>query len=90
MRCLIRVPSTRSVFDFGLHVAGKAAIPLAAEKAQDVLGGKGQRRKLQELLIEPAERGRTGEQQVGGELRLIDDPVNRGSGGAPGASSGLT
>ena len=63
-------------FDFGLHVAVEAAIPLAAEEPQDVLGGEGHGRKLQELLIQPGQGGRTREQEVGGELGLIDDPAD--------------
>ena len=62
--------------DFRLHVAVKAAIPLAAEEPQDVLGGERHGRKLEELLVEPGQGGRILEEQVGGELGLIDHPAN--------------
>ena len=36
-------------FDFGLHVAVEAAIPLAAEEPQDVLGSEGHGRELEDF-----------------------------------------
>jgi hypothetical protein len=59
-----------------LNVAVEAAIPFAAEKTQDVLGGKRHGRELNELLIEPCERGGAFEDEIAGELGLIDDPAD--------------
>lgn len=63
-------------FNVGLNVAVEAAIPFAAEKAQDVFGSEGHGRKLNELLIEARQGGGALENEVGGELRLIDDPAD--------------
>jgi hypothetical protein len=50
--------------------------PIAAEEAESVLGGKCAHRVIQERTLQTGQRGETGEQQVGGELSLIDDPVH--------------
>jgi hypothetical protein len=63
-------------FDLGLNVAVEAAIPFTAEKAQDVLGGKRHGGELNELLIEPCEGGGAFEDEIGGELGLIDNPAD--------------
>jgi len=59
-----------------MHFAVEAAIPLAAEEAQDVLGGKRPHGIIQESAVQASQRRTTGEQQVGGEFGLIDDPVH--------------
>ena len=64
------------VFVVGVHFAIEAAIPLAAEKAEDVLGGKGPHRIIQERAVQAGQRRATLEQQVGGVLGLIDDPMH--------------
>src|ERR1700677_4182314 len=51
-------------FDFRLHVAVEATIPLAAEEPQDVLGGERHGRKLQELFVEFGQTCRTLEEEL--------------------------
>ena len=74
----------------GVHFAIEAAIPLAAQEAEDVLGGEVDRGVIQQPRIQTGQRLATGEQQVGGVLGLIDDPVIRSSRGTSSRSKGLT
>ena len=61
-------------FHLGLHLAVEAAIPLAAEKAQDVPGRESQSREPQESLVQAGQRRRTLKRQIRGELGLVDHP----------------
>src|SRR6516162_5267784 len=73
----------------GVDLAVEAAIPLAAEKAQDVLGSEGAHGVVEYRAIQAGQGRATGEQQVGGVLGLIDDPVH-GVTGSSSRSKGLT
>src|SRR5438309_2062364 len=64
----------------GMDLAAEAAIPLAAEKAQDVLGSEGVHGVVEHRAIQVGQGRASGEQQVGGVLGLIDDPVHRVAG----------
>jgi hypothetical protein len=68
------------VFIVGMHFALEAAIPLAAKKAQNIFGGKRAHRMIQKRAVQVGQRHPTGEQQVGGELGLIDDPMHGAAG----------
>ena len=63
-------------FIVGVDFTIKPAIPFAAEKAEDVLGGERQHRIIKERAVQAGERRATSEQQVRGVLSLIDDPMH--------------
>jgi len=63
------------VFVVGVHLAVEAAVPLAAEKAEDVLGGEGAYGVIERCAVQAGQGRATLEPQVGGVLGLIDDPM---------------
>ena len=64
------------VFVVGVDLAVEAAVPLAAEKTEDVLGGKRAHRVIEQCAVQAGQGRATLEQQVGGVLGLIDDPMH--------------